>query len=82
MYFVEVPKYYTLAETDYYIRLRSELESIVSDCKYAKAEEVVFDNENPAYYQDLFHLSAEGRRTYTKTLVNCVEEMKAEEEAK
>ena len=77
-----MPKYYTLAETDYYIRLRSELESIVSDCKYAKAEEVVFDNENPAYYQDLFHLSAEGRRTYTKNLINRIEEIKAEEVVK
>lgn len=82
LYFVEVPKYYTLAETDYYIRLRSELESIVSDCKYAKAEEVVFDNENPAYYQDLFHLSAEGRRTYTKNLINRIEEIKEEEVVK
>lgn len=82
LYFVEVPKYRTLAEADYYIRLRSELEEVVSDCKYVKAEEVVFDNENPVYYQDLFHLSAEGRRTYTKNLVNRMEEMKAEEEAK
>lgn len=78
IYFVEVPKYYTLDEADYYVRLRSELEAVVADEQIIKASALSFDNRNPVYYQDLFHLSGEGRRTYTKLLLEAVAEAKEE----
>lgn len=78
IYFAEVPKYCTLDEADYYIRLRSELENIVAAETIIKASALSFDNSNPAYYQDLFHLSGEGRRTYTKLLLEAVAEAKEE----
>jgi len=34
-----------------------------------------FDNENPAYYQDLIHLSTEGRTEYTKLLCEALKEV-------
>ena len=37
-----------------------------------------FDNRNPEYYQDLFHLSGEGRRTYTKLFIEAVAESEEE----
>lgn len=78
IYFAEVPKYYTLDEADYYVRLRSELEAVVAEEQIIRASELSFDNRNPAYYQDLFHLSGEGRRTYTKLLLEAVAEAKEE----
>lgn len=78
LYFVEVPKYYTLSEADYYIRLREELENVVAGEPIIKASDLSFDNTNPLYYQDLFHLSAEGRRIYTKMLLSAVAEDKEE----
>lgn len=78
IYFAEVPKYYTLDEADYYVRLRSELEAVVAEERIIRASELSFDNRNPAYYQDLFHLSGEGRRTYTKLLLEAVAEAKEE----
>ena len=78
IYFVEVPKYYTLDQADYYIRLRAELEDVVAEETIIKASALSFDNSNPAYYQDLFHLSAEGRRTYTKLLLDAVAQAKEE----
>lgn len=67
--FVEIPKYKTLAEADYYIRLHKELEEVVETAQYVSAEQSGFDNTNPEYYQDLFHLSAKGRREYTGLLI-------------
>ena len=71
--FLEVPKYETLAEADYYQRLRGELEEVVAGEKYIAASQVDFDNGNPENYQDLFHLSAKGRREYTKQLLDAEE---------
>lgn len=69
--FVEIPKYKTLAQADYYIRLHKELEAVIEKetVEYISAKESGFDNTNPEYYQDLFHLSAKGRREYTGLLI-------------
>ena len=32
------------------------------------SKELNFDHSNPGYYQDLIHLSTEGRTTYTRLL--------------
>lgn len=66
--FLEIPKYETLDQADYYQRLRGELEEVVKGQEYIDASQVAFDNGNPKNYQDLFHLSAKGRREYTKQL--------------
>lgn len=68
--FLEIPKYYTLEQADYYQRLQGELEQIIEGQEYISASQVGFDNRNPENYQDLFHLSARGRREYTKQLLN------------
>ena len=39
------------------------------------SEELALDNSNPAYYQDLIHLSAEGRTAYTKLLCERLKEI-------
>lgn len=72
--FIEIPKYQTLEQAEYYVRLKEELEECIGQATYYKAEDVEFDNENPEYYQDLFHLSGEGRRTYTAKLIEKVKQ--------
>ena len=75
--FVEIPKYYTLEQAEYYVRLKEELEECIGTTTYYKASDVEFDNENPVYYQDLFHLSGEGRRTYTGKLIETIQQKEA-----
>ena len=78
LYFVEVPKYDTLDQAEYYVRMRNELEYVVAERTIIRASALSFDNRNPSYYQDLLHLSGEGRRTYTKLLLEAVVENKEE----
>lgn len=69
--FLEIPKYYTMAEDKDYTGLREKitvlLESAGAD--YILAEELEFENSRPEYFQDLLHLSSDGRRVYTEELV-------------
>lgn len=78
--FVEIPKYDTLEQAEYYVRLKEELKECIGDTSYYPAEELEFDNTNPAYYQDLFHLSGEGRRAYTLQLIEAIQEKEADNE--
>lgn len=78
--FVEIPKYYTLEQAKYYMRLREELMECIGDASCYSTEDVEFDNTNPVYYQDLFHLSGEGRREYTMQLIKVIQEKETGDE--
>ena len=84
LYFLETPKYERMYQDEDYRELYElclqevrELErswngsgSFAVIC----AEELNFDTSDAANYQDLIHLSAEGRKEYTRLLCGAVEE--------
>ena len=49
---------------EYFLKLMA-----VYDAPYILAHDVDFDNLNPDYFEDMSHMSAEGRRIYTKELI-------------
>ena len=69
--FLECPHYYRLEDDpkyreyhDYFLKMMDDL-----DAPYILAHDVDFDNRNPDYYEDMSHMSGEGRRVYTKELI-------------
>ena len=49
---------------EYFLKLMA-----VYDAPYILAHDVDFDNHNPDYFEDMSHMSGEGRRMYTKELI-------------
>lgn len=78
LYFLETPKYARMYEDEDYLELyracREELEKMAEEREGAisftviTAEDLSFDTSEAACYQDLIHLSAQGRRLYTEEL--------------
>ena len=74
--FVETPHYYRLAEDPKYIELKKifvetlEAEGVTNSIL---AEDVDFDNRNSEYYEDMTHFSANGRREYTRLLLEKIQ---------
>lgn len=69
--FLECPHYYRLEEDpkyeeyhEYFVKLMDEYDV---DCIYA--HDVDFNNHEPEYFEDMSHMSGEGRRVYTKELI-------------
>lgn len=69
--FLECPHYYRLEDDPvyqeyhaYFLKLMNEY-----DAPYILAHDVDFDNHNPDYFEDMSHMSGEGRRIYTKELI-------------
>lgn len=69
--FIECPHYYRLEDDpvyqeyhNYFLKLMAEY-----DAPYILAHDVDFDNHNPDYFEDMSHMSGEGRRIYTKELI-------------
>lgn len=69
--FLECPHYYRLEEDpkyeeyhEYFVELMDEYDV---DCIYA--HDVDFNNHEPEYFEDMSHMSGEGRRVYTKELI-------------
>lgn len=69
--FLECPHYYRLEEDPvyeeyhkYFVKLMDEYDV---DCIYA--HDVDFNNHEPEYFEDMSHMSGEGRRVYTKELI-------------
>lgn len=72
---------YILLECPHYNRLQDD-ESYIKNLEYITdltkeeadrrifASDVSFDLNDPAYYEDMSHMSADGRRVYTKALID------------
>lgn len=71
LYFIETPKYQRMEEDPDYRSLYEGCLTYVSTLEGAEmilSQDLNFDSANPSFYQDLIHLSAEGRISYTKLL--------------
>ncbi len=78
LYFLETPKYERMNQDGDYQELYAECLSIIEalqksrtdedGIKIVSAKDLDFDSSKAEYYQDLIHLSAEGRKEYTRLL--------------
>lgn len=66
--FVETPKYHTMYEDETYQMLLSECLEAVEGREVLLFEGMKFDNTSPENFQDLIHLSCEGRKAYTRQM--------------
>ena len=86
VYFIETPKYERMyRDADYmelYEACRNKMEELaeadVYNAEVILAEELAFDFADAACFQDLIHLSTEGRTLYTKLLCEKLEELSVE----
>lgn len=86
VYFIETPKYERMyRDADYmelYEACRNKMEELteadVYNAEVILAEELAFDFTDAACFQDLIHLSTEGRTLYTKLLCEKLEELSVE----
>lgn len=71
MVFLECPKYHRLQSDSTYLEMKNHMIDILDSngADYITAEDIDFDNSNPDYYEDMSHMSAEGRRVYTAKLI-------------
>lgn len=69
--FVESPHYYRLSDDKTYSEYRKYIINILdsNDCPYILSDDVKFDIHNPDYFEDMSHMSYEGRVEYTKQLL-------------
>jgi len=67
--------YHRLAEDEKFKEYRELFISILDekDAPYILADELAFDNKEPEYFEDMNHMSAKGRRVYTKELIRLLE---------
>ena len=74
--FIESPCYHVLAEDPKFIECRERYISILEEkaAPYILADDVDFDNGNADFFEDMNHMSAEGRRAYTKELIRVLKE--------
>ena len=74
--FLESPCYHRLQEDPAFIKYREEYIRILdeNDAPYILATDVEFDSSDPDLFEDMNHMSAEGRRVYTKELIKLFEE--------
>lgn len=70
--FIETPKYERMYKDADYLELyeacTKKVRELTDEASMLLAEKLEFDFGNPAYFQDLIHLSTEGRTLYTKLL--------------
>lgn len=66
--FVETPKYQGMYEDDTYQMLLSQCQEAVEGQEVLLAQQMDFDNTSPEQFQDLIHLSSQGREAYTRQL--------------
>lgn len=72
--FLETPKYEALYEDETYRMLLEQCQEAVSPCPVILSGELEFDNGDPEQFQDLIHLSGQGRREYTQKLCQALGE--------
>ena len=68
---LESPHYYRLQEDPVYVRYHAQFEEVLKEknvpCIFA--EDTDFNNADAAFYEDMGHMSSEGRRVYTQELI-------------
>ncbi|MCR5268035.1 MAG: hypothetical protein K6E16_05945 [Lachnospiraceae bacterium] len=68
---LESPHYHRLQEDPVYVKYHAQFEALLKEknvpCIFA--EDVNFDDHEAAYYEDMGHMSSEGRRVYTQELI-------------
>ncbi|MBR1523564.1 MAG: hypothetical protein IJ641_03810, partial [Lachnospiraceae bacterium] len=69
--FIESPCYYRLQDDPVFRKYREKFIAILdeNDAPYILASDVDFDSHNAEYFEDMNHMSAKGRRAYTKELI-------------
>lgn len=69
--FLESPCYHRLQEDPVFKKYREEYIRILdeNDAPYILATDVDFDSSDPELFEDMNHMSANGRRAYTKELI-------------
>ncbi len=69
--FLESPRYVRLAEDPVYNKYRSDFIEILkkAGAPYILSDDVDFDEGNPGFFEDMNHMSADGRREYTHKLI-------------
>ncbi len=74
--FVESPCYHRLQEDEKYKECREIFRSILdeNDAPYILAGDVDFDSSKADNFEDMNHMSAKGRREYTKELIKVLKE--------
>ena len=69
--FLESPHYHRLSDDPVYKRYLKYYTDILdaNNVRYILAEDVEFDDSEPEYFEDMGHMSGNGRRTYTESLI-------------
>lgn len=69
--FMESPRYQTMAENPNYKKKSEDLNAYITEqgVSCLLTEDLGFDNTNPAYYSDLTHMSGEGKREFTRLMI-------------
>ncbi len=69
--YIETPKYATMFSDDTYLILKKDMVQLLDsmETSYILAEDIPFDCKEASYFQDLIHLSFDGRQAYTQELV-------------
>jgi len=73
--FLESPHYSRLEEDETYKRCDAYFKSILEEYQVEciDTENVNFDTKNPAYFEDLSHLSTKGREEFTKNFISLIQ---------
>ena len=68
---LECPHYYRLQDDEAYVRNLSYITDLTQEEADSRifASDVSFNCSDSAYYEDMSHMSADGRRVYTKALI-------------
>ncbi|MCR4655290.1 MAG: hypothetical protein K5770_03560 [Lachnospiraceae bacterium] len=69
--FLECPHYYRLEEDPVYQRYLEHYISLLDseEVDYLLASDISFDDHEPEYFEDMNHMSADGRKIYTDMLI-------------
>lgn len=72
--FLESPRYVTMEKDKNYKEKSKALCRIIEENggKYILRTDLGFDNNNPNFYSDLTHMSGEGKREFTRKLIDCL----------
>ena len=74
--FLESPCYHRLQEDPTFMKYRDEYIKILdeNDAPYILATDVDFDSSDPDLFEDMNHMSAKGRREYTRELIQVIKD--------
>jgi len=73
--FLESPRYITMAENENYKAKSQELKAQIeaAGIRVIRGNDLGFDNSNPEYYADLTHMSGEGGKKLTESIIEALD---------